>query len=61
MSLPPRTPYPIPEETARGATACFPQGHPSLRLSDTLGPLLRDHDFAPLFPTRGQPAAAPGR
>jgi len=61
MSLHPRTHYHIPEETARVAKACFPQGHPYLRLSDTLGPIFHDHDFATLFPTRGQPAAAPGR
>ncbi len=61
MSLHPRTSYDIPDETARVATACLPQGHPSLRLSDALGPILQDHDFAALFPTRGQPAAAPGR
>jgi transposase len=43
------------------ATACLPQSHPYLRLSDALGPIFQDHDFAALFPTRGQPAAAPGR
>ena len=43
------------------AKACFPPGHPYLRLSDALGPIFQDHDFAALFPTRGQPAAAPGR
>jgi hypothetical protein len=61
MSLHPRTHYHIPEETARVATACLPPGHPSLRLADILGPLFRDDDFAALFPTRGQPAVAPGR
>jgi transposase len=61
MSLHPRTNYHIPAETVRVATACFPKDHPSLRLSDALGPLFQDHDFAALFPTRGQPAAAPGR
>jgi transposase len=61
MSLHPRASYHIPTETAQVATACLPQGHPYLRLSDALGPLFQDHDFAALFPTRGQPAAASGR
>jgi transposase len=61
MSLHPRTSYHVPAETARVAQACFPQGHLYLRLADALGPIFRDHDFAALFPTRGQPAAAPGR
>ena len=41
--------------------ACFPHGHPYLHLRNALGPILQDHDFAVLFPVRGQPAAAPGR
>jgi len=61
MSLHPRTSYDIPAETARIAQACFPKGHPYLRLADALGPIFHDHDFATLFPTRGQPAVAPGR
>ena len=61
MSLPPRTRYDSPEETARVANACLPHAHPSWRLSDALGPILQDHDCAALFPTRGQPAVAPGR
>jgi transposase len=61
MSLHPRTQYAVPAETARVAKACFPQGHPYLRLSDELGTLFCDQDFADLFPTRGQPAVAPGR
>lgn len=61
MSLHPRTSYDIPEETARVATACIPQGHPSLRRADALGPIFQDHDCAALCPTRGPPAAAPGR
>lgn len=61
MSLHPRTSYHIPAETARVATACLPPGHPYLRLSNALSPIFQDHDFAALFPTRGQPAAAPGR
>ena len=61
MSLHPRTRYDIPAETARVAKACFPQGHPYLRLADALGPIFQDHTFAALFPKRGQPAVAPGR
>lgn len=52
---------PVPDETARIAHAAFPQGHPSLRLADKLGPLFRDETFATLFPTHGQPAFAPWR
>lgn len=51
----------MPTETARVAKACFPKGNPYLRLADALGPIFHDHTFAALFPTRGQPAAAPGR
>ena len=61
MSLHPRTQYAVPAETARVAKACLPHGHPYLRLSDELGTLFCDHDFADLFPARGQPAVAPGR
>jgi transposase len=61
MSLHPRTQYAVPAETARVAKACLPQGHPYLRLYDELGTLFCDHDFADLFPARGQPAVAPGR
>ena len=61
MSLHQRTSYHIPEETARVAKACLPPEHPYLRLADVLGPLFQDDDFAALFPTRGQPAVAPGR
>jgi transposase len=43
------------------AKACLPQDHPYVRLADALGPVLQDHDFAALCPTRGQPAIAPGR
>jgi transposase len=51
----------VPAETARVAKACFPPGHPYLRLSDELGTLFCDQDFADLFAVRGQPAVAPGR
>jgi transposase len=51
----------IPEETARIVGACFPQGALVVQLRDALGALYSDEDFAGLFPTRGQPAAAPWR
>lgn len=52
---------PIPDGTARVARAAFPKGHPYLELADTLGDLVTDALFAPLFPSRGQPALAPWR
>ena len=50
---------PVPEETARVASAAFPKGHPYLRLADALGTLFTAQLFAPLFPAYGQPACAP--
>ena len=61
MSLQPVDSYPVPEETARVAKAIFPKGHLVMRIRDELGMLLRDHDFAGLFPREGQPAASPAR
>ncbi len=61
MSLRPEPPCPIPPETARVAHAAFPRGNPYLRLRDHFGALYTDEMFASLFPTRGQPAAAPWR
>jgi transposase len=61
MLLYPRTRCAVPAETARVAKACFPQGHPYLRLCDELGTLFCNQDFADLFPARGQPAVALGR
>jgi len=52
---------PVPEETARVASAAFPKGHPYLRLADEFGTLFTDELFAPLFPAYGQPACAPWR
>lgn len=43
------------------AHAAFPKGTLCLQLYDHLGTILQDHDFAELFPRRGQPAAAPFR
>src|SRR3954447_8031015 len=61
MSLHPQPNFAIPEETQRVAHAAFPKGTLCLRIADELGPLYRDHQFAELFPTRGQPAASPAR
>ena len=61
MSLRPHTAYPIPAETQRVARAAFPYGNGYLRVTDTLGALYRDNQFADLFPTRGQPAVSPAR
>ena len=61
MSLHPQSIPPVPEETARIARMAFPHGNLYLRMHDELGALFADDDFAPLFPTRGQPAEAPWR
>ncbi len=61
MSLRPEAIPPVPEETARVARAAFPRGNTHLRMRDELGVFYHDEDFAALFPTRGQPAAAPWR
>jgi transposase len=61
MSLQPQPVAPVPEDTARVARAAFPKGTLLLRLRDELGALYADERFAALFPTRGQPAEAPGR
>ena len=61
MSLHPEPLTPVPQETVRVARAAFPKGHPYLALRDAFGPLFADPQFAPFFPKRGQPAAAPWR
>src|SRR5688500_14219990 len=61
MSLQARESYPIPAETARVARAIFPKGNLVMRLSDELGMIFHDQDFADLFPIQGQPAEAPTR
>ena len=54
--------YPvIPADTARVATAIFPEGNRLMRIRDTLGPLFQTADFAPLFPALGRPALDPAR
>ena len=51
----------IPADTLRVARAAFPPGHASLPWRDALGPIVTAADFAPLFPSRGQPGLAPWR
>jgi len=57
----PQDPPSIPEETRRVARAAFPKGTLCLRIADALGSVYQDSQFAALFPSHGQPAAAPGR
>ena len=61
MSLKPLIVQQVPEDTARVARAALPKGNPYLRLSDELGPLYTDQQFAALFPTRGQPGLSPAQ
>jgi transposase len=61
MSLHPQPMPPQPEDTARVARIAFPRGNLSLMMRDELGTRFTDDDVAALFPTRGQPAEAPGR
>lgn len=61
MCLHPHPVDPIPEETARVATAAFPKGTSDMTMRDKLGTIFEDTDFACLFPQRGQPAMAPWR
>ena len=61
MSLHPKTCPEVPASTAAVARAAFPRGNPYLRLRDALGTVFSDAQFAPLFPSRGQPAEVPWR
>ena len=61
MSLQATLFYVIPEETVRVAKAAFPKGNLLMRIRDELGPIYDNPTFAPLFPSRGQPAEAPAR
>src|SRR5947209_3059083 len=54
-------PSPVPEETTRVAQAAFPNPALAMRLRDELSGICQDADFADLFPTRGQAAAASWR
>jgi transposase len=53
--------YFIPEDTERAAHACFPKGHPLLRIADEFGLLYANAEFAGLFSRTGQPALEPAR
>ena len=61
MSLHPQEVPPVPDETRRIARAAFLKGNVYIRMRDALGAIYHDQLFAPLFPTRGQPAASPWR
>jgi transposase len=61
MSLHPHHPEPVPEDTARVARAAFPEGNRTMCIREALQTIYDDEVFAPLFPTRGQPAASPWR
>ncbi len=61
MSLHPSPVPPVPIETLRVARAAFPRGNLYVRMRDTFATLFEDAMFAPFFPARGQPAAAPWR
>ena len=52
---------PVPADTMRVAKDAIPEGNTCMALRDRLGAIFDDALFAPLFPTRGQPAAAPWR
>ena len=51
----------IPPDTARVARAALRIQNSCLQLRDYLGTVFDNEMFAPLFPERGQPAAAPWR
>lgn len=61
MSMHPQPITPVPEDTARVARSAFPKGNLYMKMRDELGTIYQDQQFAPLFPTRGQPAEAPWR
>ena len=61
MSLRPSLAGAVPASTAMVARAAFPRGNPYMRLRDSLGTVFTDEQFAPLFPSYGQPAEAPWR
>lgn len=59
MSLHPHQPEAVPEDTARVVRAAFPDGNRYVRIREALDTIYDDAVFAPLFPTRGQPAQSP--
>jgi transposase len=61
MSMYPQEIGSIPVETMRVARAAYSKGSLAMRLRDELAGLYQDEQFVSLFPSRGQPAAAPWR
>jgi transposase len=61
MSLNPQEIGPIPEETARVASAAYPKGNVWMRMRDELGTMYQDEAFAHVFSHTGQPAETPWR
>jgi transposase len=61
MSLRPGVIGPVPEETARVARAAVPKGNVYMQMRDEFGVVYHDVRFAPLYATRGRPAAPPWR
>jgi transposase len=61
VSLHAQPAFPIPTETERVARAAFPKGTLCLHITDALGVIFCDEQFAALYPKRGQPAEAPAR
>ena len=61
MSLNAPVVYCIPEDTERVARAAFPHGNPYLLLTDELGFLYANTQFAALYSRTGQPGIDPAR
>src|SRR5262245_41047581 len=61
MSLRQTSIYAVPEQTERVARADFPASNLCIRISDELGTIFQDQDFAELFPQCGQPGQPPFR
>jgi transposase len=61
MSLHPPSRDGMPEQTIQVARAAFPQGNPSRRMRDALGPISTNPAFAALFSHTGRPAEAPAQ
>jgi transposase len=51
----------IPDVTLLAAKAAIPGGNACIKLRNHFGTIFHDSLFEPLFPKRGQPAAAPWR
>lgn len=61
MSLPKKSEFSVPEDTARVARAAFPKGNPYLLLRDELETVYDDTQFTELYAQVGQPAEPPWR